>query len=185
MVRLTINSTDTNNQSVDESNSSTSSLDLSPNNNGIGTMMPVYHTNNNNNNNTHHSHPSPNLSRNSNSSGSNSSNSSTSSVTGSGCSVTSGNHYSPTQHSPGNNIHQPSSSPLLSVPQLHSQHLHHDNNHGLYFPYAGEFYPTEQGYYMPQELCPTHAPMCLHSEFGKNEKFFVLNKVEFFCFCRR
>lgn len=67
----------------------------------------------------------------------------------------------------GNNIHPP---PLLSPIQQH-QHMHHENGHGLYIPYTGEFYPTEQGYYMPQELCPTHAPLCLHSEFGKHQHF--------------
>lgn len=64
----------------------------------------------------------------------------------------------------GNNVHPP---PLLSP--IQHQHMHHENGHGLYIPYTGEFYPTEQGYYMPQELCPTHAPLCLHSEFGKHQ----------------
>lgn len=41
------------------------------------------------------------------------------------------------------------------------------NNQG-YIPFASEFFPTDQGYFMPQELCAAaHAPICLHSEFGK------------------
>lgn len=46
-------------------------------------------------------------------------------------------------------------------------HLHHENGVGLYVPYTGEFYPADHGYFIPHEMCPTHAPMCLHSEFGK------------------
>lgn len=79
----------------------------------------------------------------------------------------SGNQSAGMQQQPqsvsGNNVHPP---PLLSP--IQHQHMHHENGHGLYIPYTGEFYPTEQGYYMPQELCPTHAPLCLHSEFGKH-----------------
>lgn len=42
------------------------------------------------------------------------------------------------------------------------------NNQG-YIPFPSEFYTTDQGYFMPQELCAAaHAPICLHSEFGKN-----------------
>lgn len=40
------------------------------------------------------------------------------------------------------------------------------NNQG-YIPFASEFYTTDQGYFMPQELCAAHAPICLHSEYGK------------------
>lgn len=40
------------------------------------------------------------------------------------------------------------------------------NNQG-YIPFASEFYTTEQGYFMPQELCAAHAPICLHSDYGK------------------
>lgn len=43
------------------------------------------------------------------------------------------------------------------------------NNQG-YIPFASEFYTTDQGYFMPQELCAAHAPICLHSEFGKNKQ---------------
>lgn len=43
------------------------------------------------------------------------------------------------------------------------------NGHGLYIPYVNsEFYTADQGYFMPQDLCPAHASICLHSEFGKN-----------------
>lgn len=41
------------------------------------------------------------------------------------------------------------------------------NNQTTYIPFASEFYTTDQGYFMPQELCAAHAPICLHSEFGK------------------
>lgn len=44
------------------------------------------------------------------------------------------------------------------------------NNQG-YIPFASEFYTTDQGYFMPQELCAAHAPICLHSEFGKTHKY--------------
>lgn len=40
------------------------------------------------------------------------------------------------------------------------------NNQG-YIPFASDYYTTDQGYFMPQELCAAHAPICLHSEFGK------------------
>lgn len=43
------------------------------------------------------------------------------------------------------------------------------NGQGYAIPYASEFYTTDQGYFMPQELCTAHAPICLHSEFGKNK----------------
>lgn len=45
------------------------------------------------------------------------------------------------------------------------------NGHGLYIPYASEFYTADQGYFMPQDLCPAHASICLHSEFGKQLLF--------------
>lgn len=79
----------------------------------------------------------------------------------------------------GNNIHPP---PLLSP--IQHQHMHHENGHGLYIPYTGEFYPTEQGYYMPQELCPTHAPLCLHSEFGKHQHSARVIFIDFILYLR-
>lgn len=36
-----------------------------------------------------------------------------------------------------------------------------------YIPFASDYYACDQGYFMPQELCAAHAPICLHSEFGK------------------
>lgn len=57
------------------------------------------------------------------------------------------------------------------------------NNQG-YIPFASEFYTTDQGYFMPQELCAAHAPICLHSEFGKTlefSKYSTLNVQKIVC----
>lgn len=51
------------------------------------------------------------------------------------------------------------------------------NNQG-YIPFASEFYTTDQGYFMQQELCPAHAPICLHSEFGKKHAQFESTSFE-------
>lgn len=46
-----------------------------------------------------------------------------------------------------------------------------------YIPYASDFY-TDQTYYLPQELCTAHPPICVHSEYGKiiNYTFNLRNK---------
>lgn len=85
-------------------------------------------------------------------------------------------HHQPPHHHQNNN-HHPSHNqnpipPHIAASLQHQpphHHMHHENGHGLYIPYAGEFYPTEHGYFIPPEICPTHAPLCLHSDFGKSQ----------------
>lgn len=50
-----------------------------------------------------------------------------------------------------------------------------------YIPYAGDFY-TDQTYYLPQELCTAHPPICVHSEYGKNPNAFNSNEGALFYF---
>lgn len=68
------------------------------------------------------------------------------------------------QHSPPHHNHQ---IPSMQQHQQHHHHMHQDNGQPLYIgPYGNEFYP-EQPYFIPHELCPTHAPMCAFNEYGK------------------
>lgn len=80
------------------------------------------------------------------------------------------NHHPPV-HQPQSMQQQHGPPPL---PQLQHHHMHHENGVGLYVPYTGEFYPADHGYFIPHDMCPTHAPMCLHSDFGKNYRLFLL-----------
>lgn len=70
------------------------------------------------------------------------------------------------QHSPPHNNHQIPSMQQHQQ-QQHHHHMHQDNGQPLYIgPYGNEFYP-EQPYFIPHELCPTHAPMCAFNEYGE------------------
>lgn len=82
-------------------------------------------------------------------------------------------HHHPTIN---NHNHHPSAHPAQTIQQQQHvpqplpppphHHLHHENGVGLYVPY-NEFYPADHGYFIPHEMCPAHAQMCLHSDFGK------------------
>lgn len=53
--------------------------------------------------------------------------------------------------------------------QHHEQLNHYVSLHKGYIPYASEYYTTEQGYFMPQELCAAYEFRC---KYLPNQNFY-------------